>query len=179
MKVLLDANVLFPTVQREMVLGAAKAGFFQPLWSARLLEEWARAATRLGPTGEMQARSEVALLRVAWPDAEIKPNPGLEARLWLPDPNDIHVLASAISGFADVILTQNAKDFPRHILAEEGVSRADPDGFLLGLWEARPEAIDDVAQYVLGEARRLSGEDWAMRPLLKKARLPRLAKALS
>ena len=48
----------------------------------------------------------------------------LEERLWLPDPADTHVLAAAIAGSADVILTLNAKDFPRNILAEEG---SEPD----------------------------------------------------
>jgi len=36
-----------------------------------------------------------------------------------------------------------------------------------------------VADEVLAKARRLSKGEWEMRPLLKKARLPRLAKALS
>ncbi|MEP6266826.1 MAG: PIN domain-containing protein, partial [Paracoccaceae bacterium] len=35
-----------------------------------------------------------------------------------------------------------------------------------------------VATRVLQTARELSGDDWTMRRLLKKARLPRLAKAL-
>lgn len=179
MKVLIDANVLFPTVQREMVLGAAGQGLFTPLWSDRLLEEWARAAARLGPEAEMQARSEIARLGAGWPDASIRAQPGLETRLWLPDPADIHVLAVAIAGSADVILTQNAKDFPRGLLAEEGLSRADPDGFLLGLWQANPAAIAHVGAAVLAEAHRLGAADLDIRRLMKKARLPRLGKALS
>ena len=179
MKVLIDANVLFPTVMREMVLGAAGQGLFQPLWSERLLEEWARAAARLGPEAEVQARADIARIQAAWPKAMTTWGAGLEARLWLPDPADVHVLAAAIAGSADVILTQNAKDFPRHILAEEGVSRADPDGFLHGLWQANPEALTHVGTKVLADARRLSGEDWQMRALMKKARLPRLGKALA
>ena len=103
---------------------------------------------------------------------------GLEARLWLPDANDIHVLATAVQGNADGIITMNAKDFPRGILAEEGLSRNDPDAFLLGHFHASPDAVTAVAQAVVQEARRLSGEDWNMRSLMKKARLPRLGKAL-
>lgn len=178
MKVLLDACVLFPTVMREMLLGVARTGAFTPLWSDRILEEWALAARKLGPTGEMQARGEIALISAAFAKASVAPHPGLEARLWLPDPNDIHVLAAAISGHADVIITLNAKDFPRGILAEEGLSRADPDAFLLGHFQASPDAVISVANSVLQEARQLSGTEWQMRPLLKKARLPRLAKAL-
>jgi predicted nucleic acid-binding protein len=178
-KVLIDANVLYPTVMREIVLGVAGEGLFTPLWSARILEEWARAARKLGPEGEVQARAEIAQLRAAWPRAEVPPAPGLEARLWLPDPADIHVLASAIAGSADLILTANARDFPRGLLAEEGLARADPDQFLRGFLEGERAALARVVEAVRTEAERLSGEPWELRRLLKKARLPRLGKALA
>ncbi len=179
MKLVLDACVLFPTVMREVLLGAAEQGLYTPLWSARLLEEWARAARKLGPSGEPQARGEIALLRAAWPDAEVTWPPSLEARLWLPDPADTHVLAAAIAGHADGIVTLNAADFPRGTLAEEGLTRTDPDALLLGFWTEAPEPVAAVCARVLDEARRLSGAHWDMRPLLKKARLPRLARALT
>ena len=177
-RVLIDTCVLYPTVMREMVLGVARGGAFEPIWSARILEEWARAAIKLGPAGEAQARAEIALMRSNWPQSERDAAPGLQARLWLPDADDIHVLAVAVASSADMILTLNNKDFPRQILAEEGLSRADPDSYLHGIWQATPELVAPVAEAVLQEARRLSGEDWQMRALLKKARLPRLAKAL-
>jgi predicted nucleic acid-binding protein len=178
-KIVIDTCVLYPTVMREMVLGAARAGHFTPLWSARILEEWARAAQKLGPAGAMQAQAEIALLQAAWPKAELHPAPGIEARLWLPDPADIHVLAVAVAGSADAIMTLNAKDFPRQTLAEEDLKRLDPDGYLQGLWQHDPDGIAQAARQVLAEANRLSGDQWEMRPLLKKARLPRLAKALA
>jgi predicted nucleic acid-binding protein len=179
MKMLLDACVIYPTVMREMLLGVARTGAYTPMWSARILEEWALAARKLGPQGEAQARGEVAMVLAAWPKAIVPVHAGLEARLWLPDSNDIHVLAAAVNGNADGIITMNAKDFPRGILAEEGLSRNDPDAFLLGHFHAHPEAVTQVAQMVVAEARRLSGEDWNMRSLMKKARMPRLGKALT
>ncbi len=178
MKVLLDTCVLYPTVMREMLLGAAGQGLFTPLWSARILEEWALAARKIGPGGEAQARAEIAMTGASWPKAQVTWPPSLESRLWLPDANDVHVLAAAVAGSADVIVTMNAKDFPRNLLAEEGLSRVDPDAFLQGLFEANPEALAHVAGRVLAEARRLSGEDWTLRALMKKARLPRLGKTL-
>ncbi len=178
MKILIDACVLYPTVMREMVLGVASAGVFEPQWSPRLLEEWARAAARLGPEGEAQARGEIALLGAAWPRASVTPQAGLLQRLWLPDENDIHVLGAAIAGSSDVIMTLNAKDFPRNILAEEGLSRIDPDGYLHQVWQNQPEVVQDVGEYVLKQARAMSGTDWTMRALMKKARLPRIGKAL-
>ena len=179
MKALLDTCVIFPTVMRQMLLGVADCGVFTPMWSERIIGEWQRAAQKLGPEGVMQAEAEAALLAVKWPVAQITYALSLEARLWLPDPADVHVLAAAIAGSADVIVTLNAKDFPRNVLAEEGLSRVDPDGFLHGIWQAQPDLVADVGQAVLAEANRLSGESWHMRALMKKARLPRLGKVLS
>ncbi|MEX0319079.1 MAG: RSP_2648 family PIN domain-containing protein [Ruegeria sp.] len=179
MRAVLDTCVIYPTVMREMLLGAARQGHFTPLWSARILEEWARAAIKLGPEGEAQARAEIALIRANWPKAEIKPAAGIEARLWLPDVADIHVLATAVAASADTIVTVNAKDFPRNILTEEGLTRTDPDNLLHQFWQQNSESIASVAAQVLAEANRLSDNQWTLRPLLKKARLPRLAKALS
>ncbi|GGH19850.1 PIN domain-containing protein [Cribrihabitans marinus] len=179
MRAVLDTCVIYPTVMREMLLGAAGLGHFAPLWSGRILEEWARAARKLGPQGEAQARAEIALTRAAWPAAELPPAPGIEARLWLPDPADLHVLAVAVAGSADVIVTLNARDFPRNILAEEGLERIDPDALLHRIWLDDPEGVGAVAARVLAEANRLSGQDWTLRNLLRKARLPRLGKALA
>lgn len=179
MKVLIDANVLYPTVLREIVLGVAATGAFTPQWSPRILEEWARAAARLGPEGEAVARGEIAALGARWPRASVMPRAGDMARLWLPDPNDIHVLAAAIAGSSDVILTMNARDFPRARLAEEGLDRIDPDGFLMEHWLAEGAPVEQVVAAVHAEASRLSGEALELRALLKRARLPRLAKALT
>lgn len=179
MKAVLDTCILYPTVMREMLLGAAKRGHFTPVWSARILEEWARAARKLGPQGEPQARAEIALIQSQWPKAERAVEPGMEQRLWLPDPADVHVLATAIAASADMIVTVNAKDFPRNILAEEGIERRDPDMLLHGFWVTDPDGMEDVAAHVLAEANRLSGREWALRALMKKARLPRLGKALT
>jgi predicted nucleic acid-binding protein len=178
MKVLLDACVLYPTVMREVLIGVAAAGLYQPLWSPRILEEWARAAAKMGPGQEALARGEIAALEARWPGASVSPRAGDEARLWLPDPADVHVLAAAIAGSADVLVTLNTRDFPRHTLSEEGLAREVPDLFLRALWADHPAAVAGVAEAVRREAERLSGEPWPIRKLMKKARLPRLGKAL-
>ncbi|WP_420863288.1 RSP_2648 family PIN domain-containing protein [Algirhabdus cladophorae] len=179
MRALLDACVLYPTVMRELLIEAARAGLYEPCWSERIVEEWARAAAKHGVDGEMAARSEITLLNVAFPRAQYRPSEDLIRRLWLPDPNDTHVLAAAIVSSADTIITMNAKDFPRNILAEEGLKRDDPDYFLLQLALAQPALMQSVVAGVKTTADRLSGSVWDQRALLKKARLPRLAKHLA
>ena len=88
------------------------------------------------------------------------------------------MLAAAVAGSCDGILTMNAKDFPKNILGEEALMRWDPDGFLLMLWADAPQVVAGVAEKVLAEANRLSERPWTMRALMKKARLPRLGKTL-
>ena len=179
MRAVLDACVLYPTVLREMLIGAAEAGLYVPLWSARILEEWARATRKLGPAEETFARGEIAALRAAFPGAEVAPRAGLEARLHLPDENDIHVLAAAIAGGADAIITLNRADFPGGTLAGEGLERRDPDGFLWQLWSHHPEALAEVARAVQARAEAALGAPQPLRALMKRARLPRLGKALA
>lgn len=179
MKVLLDACVLYPTVLREILLGVAGQGLFTPLWSDRILEEWARAARKIGPEGEPQARAEIALIRANWPKASVQPRAADLARLWLPDENDIHVLAAALAGSADTLLTFNAKDFPRHTLTEEGLKREAPDQFLYDLWLSDADAVERSVLQVHQTAQTMAGEPLALRALMKRARLPRLGKAMS
>lgn len=178
MRLLLDACVLYPTVMRQMLLGAASQGFYEPRWSERILEEWARAARKLGPEGETQARLEIGQVERLFPSASVVVQQEALAALWLPDPNDIHVLGAAINSSCDGIVTMNAKDFPRNLLADEGLYRCDPDGLLCRFFDEDPGKLDEVGQSVLQEAIRLSGENWTIRALMKKARLPRLGKAL-
>lgn len=177
-KVVLDACVLVPTVLREILIGVARAGLYTPLWSERILEEWARAVRRFGPVDEAMARGQIAVLKAQFPQASVAPRAGLEARLHLPDDNDIHVLAAAIAGGAEAIVTFNAVDFPRGVLAGEGIARRDPDGFLWQLWSDHPAEVGAVVEAVRAEAERLSGEPQPVRALLKRAKLPRLGKAL-
>ncbi|PZX18527.1 PIN domain-containing protein [Palleronia aestuarii] len=176
MRVCFDACVLYPTVLREILVGCAGEGLYAPLWSARILEEWARATVKLGPGAEDVARGEIARLRSEWPAAEVVPRAGDLDRLSLPDPDDVHVLAAAIAGSADLLCTFNARDFPKAALSEEGIVRVDPDQLLRQAWPGEEAGIRRVIERVHAEAERLSGERIELRGLLKRARLPRLAK---
>ena len=178
MRALLDACVLYPTVLRQIVLCVAEAGLTTPLWSPRILAEWAHVAARQGPAHEAVARGEIAALTARWPAASVQPSPATEVRLHLPDPNDLHVLAAAIDGGADLLLTLNIRDFPRAAVAAHGLDRQHPDEWLRKLHTRHPDTIAEVARRVRTEAERLSGQPQPLRPLLKRARLPRLGKAL-
>lgn len=176
MKAVLDTCVLFPPIMREILLGVADHGLMQPLWSDRILEEWARAARRHNSEAEVRAMAPGLDLR--FPHARVPVHAGLEARLHLPDPDDTHVLATAIAGSADVLVTLNASDFPQHVLRAEGVERREPDGLLWEMWSHHPEIVGAVVDGVHAKAETLAGEAVSRKALLKRARLSRLAKVV-
>ena len=178
MKAVLDACVLYPTVLREILQGAGEEGLYQPVFSDRILREWVLATAKLGPAAPAIAEGEAATLRTTFPRALERARPEIEARLHLPDPNDVHVLATAIASSADAIVTFNAQDFPGHVLAAEGVTRRDPDGFLWELQSRHPEAMARIVETVRAKAEAISGQPVALKGLLKRAKLYRLAKAM-
>ena len=61
--------------------------------------------------------------------------------LTLPDPDDRHVLAAAIRGGAEAIVTFNLKDFPADALTPFDIKALHPDDFLLSLFEQAPGAV--------------------------------------
>lgn len=178
MKAVLDACVLYPTVLREILTGVAARGLFEPLWSDRILREWTRATAKLGAQAQAQAEGEAVLFRAAFPRGLLRDQPAIAARLLLPDENDVHVLAVAIAGHADCIVTFNAKDFPRHVLAEEGIERRDPDGLLWQIWSDHPDEVEAVVAAVHATAERMLGQVIPLKALLKRVQLPKLSKAI-
>ena len=61
--------------------------------------------------------------------------------LTLPDPDDRHVLAAAIHGGANVIVTSNERDFPAATLSPYKLAAISPDKFILRLLEADPNLV--------------------------------------
>ncbi len=179
MKVLIDACVLYPTVLRELVLGYAKTGAFTPLWSERILEEWRRAALRQSEHDGVIAEGEIALAQAAFPNALVDVTQATRNRLFLSDPDDIHVLAAAVDGDADALLTLNVRDFPTNTLAAEGILRRHPDEFLLEAFHRDEAGMREVVAKVMARAASHGIDTSKPRALLKRARLPRLGKAIS
>ena len=174
----LDANVLFPTVLREILTDVAAAGLFRPIWSERILGEWTRAAARLGVLEAEIAGAEAAALRRRFPDAAM---PGEEARARgfdLPDPADLHVLAAGLEAGAGLIVTMNLRDFPRPAMAAAGLRAVHPDAFLTDLWAHDPDPVAGAVHAAHRKAGDL-GAEIELRALMKRARLPRLGRAMT
>lgn len=175
MRIVLDACVIFPTVMREILVGCAQADVFSPVWSPRIIEEWLRATEKLGPDARPIAVAEAAVMADQFPDASVAVD--VRDDIWLPDPNDEHVLATAIAADATGIMTVNTRDFPLRALRQFNVERFHPDAFLLTVAQRSP-VVSRVVADVRKRAENLSGRDQPTRALLKRTGLPRLGKFL-
>lgn len=179
MKLVLDTCVLFPTVMREVLYAVAEEGVFAPLFSEMIFEEWAETSRRKGEDYQKEAEFAIFDTRLRFPRSCKKIRQGDQQRLYLPDTNDIHIFALAVSAGADGIVTANAKDFPRHLLAEEGISRLDPDAYLQSAYLASPTQVGAAVRSVHKVGQEMKGEEIPLRQFLKRARMPRLAKAMA
>ncbi|WP_022708379.1 RSP_2648 family PIN domain-containing protein [Paracoccus zeaxanthinifaciens] len=177
MRALLDANVLFPTILREILTDLAAEGLYVPMWSDRILGEWSRAALRVGPVAAQIAGAEIALLRERFPDA-VQPDNGDRAiDLDLPDPADRHVVEAALAGRADLIVTANLRDFPRPLMSRLGLRAIHPDAFLLDIHALDADALHRAVANARARAEAAGGA-MSSAELLKRCRLPRLAKLM-
>jgi len=129
--VLLDANVLYPALLRDVLLSLAHADLYSAKWSAHIRDEWMRSLLRDRPTMHLQVRAAAQAMEQAIPDCLVTGYEHLIPGLELPDPDDRHVLAAAIAGHADAIVTWNAKDFPQMVLSQFGIELQTPDEFVL------------------------------------------------
>lgn len=142
-----DANVLYPADLRNLLMHLALTGLFRATWSAGVHEEWISALLRNRPdlSREKLERTR-ALMDEHAEDALVTGYEDLIPGLQLPDPNDRHVLAAAIRGRADVIVTANLRDFPAETLAEFGIEAQHPDEFVLHLLDLAPGIVADAAR---------------------------------
>jgi hypothetical protein len=128
---LLDANILYPAPTRDLLLQLAVTDLFKARWSADIHREWIEALLRNEPHRDRAALERTRdLMDKATRDALVTGYEPLIPTLTLPDEGDRHVLAAAIIGRCDVIVTQNLKHFPETALAPFGVEAKHPDEFL-------------------------------------------------
>jgi predicted nucleic acid-binding protein len=139
---LLDACVLYPAPVRDLLLSVADEGLFNPVWSQTIQDEWIN--NLLQNRQDLKRENLIETTRAmnnAFPQANILNYKPMIHKLTLPDENDRHVLAAAISGKAQFIITFNIKDFPFKTLAPHNIKSQHPDVFLSGLFDTNPELV--------------------------------------
>ncbi len=142
----LDACVLYPAPLRDFFMRLA-VKLYQPKWTNTIHEEWIRNVLKDRPdltlaqltrTRELMDRHGGGCL--------VTDYEALIPTLTLPDPDDRHVLAAAITAQTPIIVTFNLRDFPAHNLIAYNVRAEHPDDFAADLYRSEPELFVSLVQ---------------------------------
>ena len=134
----LDTNVIYPLIIRDLLFWFAHYDLYTPKWSNHIFDEWKTVMLRKGITDDEVAK-RVEIANRAFPDALVQNYEGLISSLTLPDIKDCHVLAAAIKINADIIVTNNIKDFPNEYLSSFGIMAKTADDFLTDIIDLNQE----------------------------------------
>lgn len=159
-----DACVLYPAPVRDLLLSVATTDLFKARWTDKIHQEWTQnLLQKRDDISESQLQKIVDLKNAAVSDCLVKNYEGLIDSLKLPDPEDRHVLAAAIKCQADVIGTNNLKDFPEIALQKYDIEAQSPDVFLNHLFDLNSTAF---CRAVLELRRRLKNPEYMADQLL-------------
>jgi predicted nucleic acid-binding protein len=147
----LDTNVIYPVIIRDLLFWFAYYELYTPKWSDNIFDEWRRVMTEKG-VSEAEANTRIEKANLAFPDALVKNYKALISNLELPDEDDRHILAAAIKTNANIIVTNNIKDFPDAYLQSLGLSAKTADDFLTDIIDLNQEqAIAAFKEMVLNK----------------------------
>ncbi len=111
--VIYDANVLYPSLLRDVLIRVAQRGLVQARWTERMLDEvfdnLASNRPDLDPARLARTRE---LMNISIRNVLVDGYEPLIDAVTLPDQGDRHIVAAAIRAHAQMIVTTNLRDFP-------------------------------------------------------------------
>lgn len=174
-----DACVLYPASIRDLLLQLATTELVRAKWTERIHQEWIENLLVNRPELSRERLEKTRDRMNTLPDCLISGYEQLEAGLELPDADDRHVLAAAIHGGAQAIVTYNLVDFPDSELNKHNVAAIHPDEFVLDLVDLDSQVVLASVQRIL---QRLKNPPLAMAryiEVLRKNRLSQFANYLA
>jgi predicted nucleic acid-binding protein len=146
---LLDANVLYSGTLTDILIRFHRAEIYRARWSKDIIDELQRNLVKNLSNEKITKR--INLMHRAVIDSTIS---GYEPLincidLW-PDQDDRHVLAAAVCGHCDAIVTFNLKHFDKKYLEPLNLVAIHPDSFILDqLTLDEPLALGAIHQMLL------------------------------
>ncbi len=124
-----DTNVLYGALLNDFILELACQGLFRPLWSEDVLFELAKNLVKNGEDPVL-VEKRVHTMEQYFADAMVTGYGDLVPTM-TNDEKDRHVLAAAVRGGAEVLVTFNTRHFPAASVEPFDLEVVNPDHFLL------------------------------------------------
>ena len=150
-KAFLDANVLRGQLTTDTLLSLANARLFEPHWSEQVLEE----VRRNRPAGVLESSidSRFAQMNKIFPAAMTSGYEPLMPQMRA-DEKDKHVLAAAVQSGADVLVTENVKDFDPPTSGQYAMPVERTSAFLNRLLEENQDQVVEAMNKMVARNRR-------------------------
>lgn len=139
----LDACVLHPWATADLLLRLSEKYVYRVLWSPDVLDETRRSLVQNAGLAEEQADHRIAKMEEAFPEALVTGYSDLVPAM-RNDPGDRHVLAAAVVGKADVIVTDNPMHFPETVCGAFDLEIQTADQFLMHSLSLYPDVVAGV-----------------------------------
>lgn len=153
--VIYDANVLYPSLLRDVLIRVAQRGMVRARWTERILDEVFMNLVSNRPDLD---RSKLArtreLMNASVRDVLVEGYEPLIPTVTLPDENDRHIVAAAIRAQAQMIVTTNLRDFPSNELSKWNIEAKHPDDFLVDQFHLDAIALHVILQQIADSATR-------------------------
>lgn len=172
----LDTNVIYPLWIRDLLLWFAYHDLYTPRWSKHIFDEWIHVMKRKG-ISDLEISKRTTIVNKAFPNALVLGYETLIETLLLPDEKDRHVLAAAIKSKANLIITNNLKDFPVDLLSCYGLVAKNADHFLSDSIDLNPIVSGRAFRDLLQAKRNPAIDEYVVLDILKRNRLRKTAES--
>ncbi len=161
----LDTNIIYPIEIRDVLFWFAHYELFTPKWSNHIFDEWEKVM-KGKEVSEEEIKKRTNMANLAFPDAFVSNYEPLT--LTLPDLKDRHVMAAAIKTNANVIVTNNLKDFPEEYLATFGLSVKSADDFITDIIDLNHEKAVEAFRKLVLNRRNPDLDEFEVLNILRK-----------
>lgn len=140
--VIIDACVLYSAPLTDLILQLASEGLFRARWTQKIQEEYKTNLLKNRPDLKREQLDRTCeLMNKSVLNCLVENYEELATGIVLPDAGDAHVVAAAIKSQAQIIVTNNLKDFLDRVLAKYEIEAQHPDTFLRSQLDLYPPAF--------------------------------------
>lgn len=151
--VIYDANVLYPSLLRDVLIRVAQRGLVRARWTERILDEVFDSLTANRPDLDAARLARTReLMNASIRDVLVDGYEPLIEGVTLPDQDDRHIVAAAIRAHAQMIVTSNLRDFPTGELGKWNLEAKHPDDFLVDQFHLDAIALHVILQQIADSA---------------------------
>jgi len=168
--VVLDTNVIYPVIIRDILFWFAHYDLYTPKWSKHIFDEWYDVMLRKG-VDAIEANKRIKRAEKAFPNALVNNYEPIIQSLNLPDEKDRHVLAAAIKTDAHLIVTNNLRDFPESVLGNYGIKAKSVDDFLTDIIDLNQEVAVEAFKEMVLYKKKPELDEYQVLSILRKINL--------